>query len=92
MSKYKLEMKEDGYKNKLEFESDDLSDVVANLEIFLKGCGFFFDGALDIHEGKIQMNAMHYRYTSDIDDIITDSDQLDMEIKDDTGRQSQEES
>ena len=87
MVKYKLEMKDDGYKNKLKFESDDLSDVVANLEIFLKGCGFVFDGALDIHEGKIQMNAMHHicRDTTDteFDDVITDSDQLDMGFKDD---------
>jgi hypothetical protein len=87
MTKYKLEMKDDGYKNKLEFKSDDLGDVIANMEIFLKGCGFIFDGALDIHTGKVQKNAMHYipRYTSDreFDDIITDSDQLDMEIKED---------
>lgn len=78
-------MKDDGYKNKLEFESDDLSDVIANMEIFLKGCGFIFDGALDIHTGDVQKNAMHYIYKDTIDkklDAITDSDQLDMEIKD----------
>jgi hypothetical protein len=87
MAKYKLSMKENNYKNILEFNSDDLSDVIANIEIFLKGNGFIFDGHLDIHEGETQMNAMHYipRYTSDreFDDIITDSDQLDMEIKED---------
>jgi hypothetical protein len=87
MTRYKLEMKDDGYKNKLEFESDDLSDVIANMEIFLKGCGFIFDGALDIHTGNVQKNAMHYipRHESDkkFDDVITDSDQLDMEIKED---------
>jgi hypothetical protein len=87
MAKYKLEMKEDGYKNKLEFEADGLEDVIANMEIFLKGNGFFFDGALDIHTGEVQKNAMHhiYRSTTDreFDDIITDSDQLDMEFKDD---------
>ena len=87
MTKYKLEMKDDGYKNKLEFESDDLGDVIANIEIFLKGCGFIFDGALDIHTGEVQKNAMHYiaRYESDykFDDTITNSDQLDMEIKED---------
>ena len=48
--------------------------------------GFIFDGALDIHTGEVQKNAMHYicRDTTDreFDDIITDSDQLDMEIKD----------
>jgi hypothetical protein len=86
MTKYKLEMKDDGYKNKLEFESDDLSDVIANMEIFLKGCGFIFDGALDIHTGEVQTNAMHHivkHKPRDFDDIITNSDELDMEFKDD---------
>jgi hypothetical protein len=87
MTRYKLEMKDDGYKNKLEFESDDLSDVIANIEIFLKGCGFIFDGALDIHTGRVETNAMHYiaRYESDnkFDDTFTDSDELNMEMKED---------
>ena len=85
MTKYILIAKDDKYKNKLEFESDDLGDVVANMEIFLKGGGFFFDGVLDIHTGRVETNAMHYKYTSDreFDDIITNSDQLDMEFKDD---------
>ena len=87
MTKYILTMKDDGYKNKLEFESDDLGDVIANMEIFLKGCGFIFDGALDIHTGEVQKNAMHHtcRGTTDreFDDVITNSDQLDMEFKDD---------
>jgi hypothetical protein len=85
MTKYILIMKDDGYKNRLEFESDDLGDVVANMEIFLKGCGFIFDGALDIHTGDVQKNAMHYipRYTSDreFDDNIKQNDDLDVEIK-----------
>ena len=88
MAKYKLIMKELDFKNTLEFEADGLEDVLANMEIFLKGNGFFFDGALDIHTGEVQKNAMHYihRGTTDreFDDIITDSDQLDMEIKDET--------
>jgi len=88
MAKYKLIMKELDFKNTLEFEADGLEDVIANMEIFLKGNGFFFDGALDIHKGEVQKNAMHYvhRGTTDreFDDIITDSDQLDMEIKDET--------
>jgi hypothetical protein len=82
MAKYKLVMKEIDFKNTLEFEADGLEDVIANMEIFLKGNGFFFDGALDIHTGKVETNAMHHIYTSDIDDIIIDSDQLDMEMKD----------
>jgi len=77
MTKYILIAKDNKYKNKLEFESDDLSEVVANLEIFLKGGGFFFEGVLDIHTGKVETNAMHHVYTNEDDD-------------DDTGRQSQE--
>ena len=86
MAKYKLIMKELDFKNTLEFEADGLEDVIANMEIFLKGNGFFFDGALDVHEGEVKNNAMHHvcRQTTDrdFDDIIIDSDQLDMEIKD----------
>jgi len=89
MAKYKLKMQEGDFVNTLEFEADGLEDVVANMEIFLKGNGFFFDGILDVHTGTPETNAMHgtmvkmqYR-ERDFDDIITDSDQLDMEIKDD---------
>jgi len=95
MAKYKLEMKELDYKNKLEFEADGLEDVIANIEIFLKGNGFFFDGHLDIHEGETQMNALHniYRDTIDreFDDIIKDSDQLNMEIVEDGNTTSTQE-
>ena len=31
-----------------EFEADGLMDVVENMELFLKGAGFVFDGYLDI--------------------------------------------
>ena len=84
MAKYKLIMKELDFKNTLEFEAEGLEDVIANMEIFLKGNGFFFDGALDIHDGEVMKNAMHRAYTSDrdFDDTITNSDELDMEIKD----------
>jgi hypothetical protein len=86
MAKYKLKMQDDNYKNTLEFEADGLEDVVANMEIFLKGNGFFFDGALDIHTGEVQKNAMHYvcRQTTDrdFDDIVKQNEELDMEIKD----------
>jgi len=88
MAKYKLIMKEENFKNTLEFKADGLEDVIANIEIFLKGNGFFFDGALDVHDGEVKNNSMHhvYRETTDrdFDDIITDSDQLDMEFKDET--------
>jgi hypothetical protein len=78
-------MKEGSFKNTVEFKADGLEDVIANIEIFLKGSGFFFDGALDVHDGEVKNNSMHhvYRETTDrdFDDIITNSDELDMEIK-----------
>ena len=88
MAKYKLEMQEEDYKTSLEFNSDDLSDVVASMEHFLKGCGFIFDGALDIHDGEVQMNAMHYTYKTmyrdrDFDDVIKQDDDLDIGVNHD---------
>jgi hypothetical protein len=86
MTKYKLEMIDDGYRNKLEFDSDDLGDVIANMELFLKGCGYIFDGALDIHTGEVQKNAMHYIYRAntdrEFDDVVKSSDDLDFEVRD----------
>jgi hypothetical protein len=35
-------------KNSTEFEVDGLMDVLENVEMFLKGTGFIFDGYLDI--------------------------------------------
>jgi len=64
MAKYKLEMQESDFKNAIEFEADGLGDVLANMEIFLKGNGFFFDGVLDIHTGEVEMNEMHLKYTA----------------------------
>ena len=86
MTKYKLEMIDDGYRNKLEFDSDDLGDVLANMELFLKGCGYIFDGALDIHTGEVQKNAMHYIYRAntdkEFDDVVKSNDDLDFEVRD----------
>jgi hypothetical protein len=31
----------------LEFEEEFLSDVVENFQMFLRGCGYYFDGNLD---------------------------------------------
>jgi len=90
MTKYKLEMIDDGYRNKLEFDSDDLGDVLANMELFLKGCGYIFDGALDIHTGEVQKNAMHYIYRAntdrEFDDVIKSSDDIDIEVRDGNAR------
>jgi hypothetical protein len=91
MTKYKLEMIDDGYRNKLEFDSDDLGDVIANMELFLKGCGFIFDGALDIHTGEVEKNAMHYIYKANtdrkFDDVIKSSDDIDIEVRDGNTRE-----
>jgi len=86
MTKYILIAKDDKYKNRLEFESDDLGDVVANMEIFLKGGGFFFEGVLDIHTGEVQMNAMHHIAKHIPREPFFEEDD------DDTGSQSKEES
>ena len=43
---------EEGYgvpaKRTVEFEADSLSDVLAEVEMFLRGSGFYFHGTLDI--------------------------------------------
>ena len=77
MAKYKLEMQEVDFKNTLEFEADQLGDVLANMEIFLKGSGFFFGGILDVHTDDAQTNSMHaveYTHTTS-----KDSDKLNAE-------------
>ena len=32
----------------VEFKADSISDIVSEFEMFLKGCGFNFDGRLDL--------------------------------------------
>ena len=39
-------------KTSTEFEAHYLTDVVANFEDFLRGCGFGFDGHLDFVENE----------------------------------------
>jgi hypothetical protein len=34
-------------KRKVEFSADSLEDIIPEFEMFLKGCGFLFDGHLD---------------------------------------------
>jgi hypothetical protein len=36
----------------MEFESEDLGEIVINFEDFLRGCGFVFEGHLDFVEGE----------------------------------------
>jgi hypothetical protein len=35
-------------KKTVEFNGDSLSDIVSEFEMFLKGCGFHFEGKLDL--------------------------------------------
>ena len=35
-------------KKTVEFSGDSLSDIVSEFEMFLKGCGFNFEGQLDL--------------------------------------------
>lgn len=42
---------EDGrttFRNELEFDAEQLPDVIGNFELFLRGAGFAFDGHVDI--------------------------------------------
>lgn len=36
------------YGNRVEFDAEQLDDVVGNFELFLRGCGFMFNGHVDI--------------------------------------------
>ena len=46
--KYTLTCEQGTFKNTTEFEEDFLPSVLENMQLFLKGCGFYFDGTLDI--------------------------------------------
>jgi hypothetical protein len=46
--KYTLTCEQGNFKTTTEFEEDFLPSVLENMQLFLKGCGFYFDGTLDI--------------------------------------------
>ena len=46
--KYTLTCEQGSFKNTVQFEEDFLPSVLENMQLFLKGCGFYFDGTLDI--------------------------------------------
>jgi hypothetical protein len=46
--KYTLTCEQGSFKNTTEFEEDFLPSVLENMQLFLRGCGFYFDGTLDI--------------------------------------------
>jgi len=46
--KYTLTCQQGNFKTTTEFEEDFLPSVLENMQLFLKGCGFCFDGTLDI--------------------------------------------
>lgn len=46
--KYTLTCEEGTFKTTTEFEEVFLPSVLENMQLFLKGCGFYFDGTLDI--------------------------------------------
>ena len=57
----------DSLKTTLEFDQDTLPDVVANMDTFLRGCGFFFDGCLTIEEPEPEPYRQHSRHYYDFD-------------------------
>lgn len=46
--KYTLTCEQDGFKTTTEFTEDYLPSVLENMQLFLRGCGFYFEGTLDI--------------------------------------------
>jgi hypothetical protein len=46
--KYTLTCTDGNFTNTVEFEQDFLPSVLENMQLFLRGCGFYFDGTLDI--------------------------------------------
>lgn len=43
---------ESEYKISIEFDKDQLSDILENMELFLAGCGFELEGSLVIEPGE----------------------------------------
>jgi hypothetical protein len=54
MSKFILSSIQDESLTTKEFESDYLYDVVERFEEFLRGCGYYFEGRLDIVNDEVQ--------------------------------------
>ena len=44
---------DDGTKVTSEFTNDYLDDVLENVDLFLRGVGFFFDGRLNVHTASV---------------------------------------
>lgn len=60
--KFTLSCQHDEYGPKITYEFSNvfLPDVLDNLQNFLKGCGFVFDGVLDIvEEGDVKVQVPH---------------------------------
>ena len=47
-------------KHTLEFTEDSLNEVLQNMELFLRGCGFYFKGNLDIVPYEDQFRSEDY--------------------------------
>jgi hypothetical protein len=60
MAKYTLICEHDeiggSLKHVTEFRSNFLPDVLENFELFLRGCGFYFDGNVDIVSNENEYN------------------------------------
>ena len=63
-------------KRTVEFKAETISDIVNEFEMFLKGCGFNFEGRLDLVQeeqplGKIYPKDGHEDDLDDIDSIFS---------------------
>jgi hypothetical protein len=53
-------------KRKIEFEAETLTDILEQFEMFLRGCGYVFDGQLDIVDDFAKN---HEIICDDLDDV-----------------------
>jgi len=73
MGKYILSEENDGVVTKKEFDSDYLYDVIDRFEEFLRGCGFFFDGRLEIVNDKPDQHEIDETFTVSFNSPIFES-------------------
>ena len=74
---------EDGrttFSSTLEFDAEQLPDVIGNFELFLKGAGFAFDGHVDITPSTYTQSNSYNNHPDSWPDPVYD-DQSDVQIK-----------
>jgi hypothetical protein len=79
--KYTLTCQQGNFKTTTEFEEDFLPSVLENMQLFLRGCGFYFDGTLDIiNEDTEELYSDTHDYQTEWNETaaVTSLNQMDM--------------